>query len=61
MQLQVPFWWVIGISRSKGGGSIDDEVGRGDEAEEVSIMDASLDVSNLLDGCAIVGTRTLQE
>ena len=54
-----------------GGGSIDDEADRGDRVDEVStkgaslegdsVMGASLNVSDLLDGCAIVGTCTLQK
>ena len=59
------------MSKLEGGGSIDEEVGRGDGLDEVSttgaslhgelVMGASLDVSDLSDGCATTGIYTLRD
>ena len=49
------------MSRSERGGSIDEEAGRGDGADEVSTRGASPDISDLSDGCATAGTCTLRE
>ena len=44
VQLQVPFWWVIGISRlkDKEGGSYDEETGKGDEVGGDSTFSVAL-------------------
>ena len=59
------------MPRLEGGGSIDEEVDKGDRANEVStrgasldgdsIMGASLDVLNLSNGCVTASTCTEQE
>ena len=49
------------MSRLKREGSIDEKTGKGDKADEDLVMDVSLDGLGLSNGCATVGTCTLQE